>query len=148
MDGLSSAASVIAVASIAIQLVDSVDKLAIFWNAVKDAPEDIHGIAIDLRLLASVLNEIVLEAQHLPPDASLEAVLQNCRLKVNTLTSIVTGIENGFASKTTGIRRWTALKAVFKSEKLRKFQNVLERLKSTLVLAQQKQHGYVHQRFM
>ena len=96
MDGLSSATGVIAVASIAIQLVDSIDKLSTFWNSIKDAPEEISGIAIDLWLLASVLTEIAVEAQHVTPDPSLEAVLQNCQLKVNTLVSILHDIKVGF----------------------------------------------------
>ena len=142
MDGVSSAAGVIAVASIALQLVDSINKLAAFWNNVKDAPEDVHSIAVDLNLLTSILTEIASEAQHVELDTSLVAILQDCQLKVTTLTSILHGIERGFASGSSTIRKWTALKAVFQNEKLRRFQEVLDRLKSTLILAQQKQHRY------
>jgi len=88
MEGLSTAASVIVVVSLTIQLAESVKKLRDFWNSIKQAPEDIRAIATDLELLSSVLAEIACEAQHVEPDASLVAVLGGCSIKVkNSLHS-------------------------------------------------------------
>ncbi|KAL9120774.1 MAG: hypothetical protein Q9187_002672 [Circinaria calcarea] len=136
MEGLSLAANIVAITSIAIQLADSVKKLCEFWKSIKDAPEEIHTIVADLELLSSVLAEITSEKQ-LHPDATTAAVLEICESKVKKLMTIVSDLEPGFASQKPSIRKWTAFKAVIKAEKLRRFQEAVERLKVTLILAQQ-----------
>lgn len=138
MDGLSGAASGIAVVSIAIQLADSVKKLCDFWDSVKDAPDDIHMVLTDLRLLSNVLAEIAHDEQHAQPDATLPLALDGCWTYVNILTALLDKLEPGFASRSARIRRWTAIKAVMKGGDLAKFQEALERMKSTLLLVQQR----------
>lgn len=137
MDGLSSAASVIAVVSLAVQLADTAKQLCDFWTSIKDAPEDIRTIVADLELLNGVLAEMASESQHTGPDKTLTAVLQSCAGKLKSLTALTANLEPGFASKSLRTRKWTAFKFVLKGEKLRRFQEVLESLKSTLVLGQQ-----------
>ena len=140
MDGLTSAASVISVASLAVQLAGSVKKLCEFWGSVKEAPEEVRAITTDLKLLSSVLSEIALESQHVGFDVTMAAVLTNCTVKVRTLSVILDSIEPGLASRSSPIRIWTAFKATLKSGKIKEFQEALEKLKSTLLLAQQIQH--------
>lgn len=137
MDGLSSAAGVIAVASIALQLAHNIKGLRTFWTNVRDAPQDIQFIVADLQLLSGILADIAFEAQHAEADESLTTVLISCLSRTQTLTASVKAIENDFESTRTFVKKWTAVKAVFKSEKVNKFQDVLEQLKSTLILAQQ-----------
>ena len=138
MDGASSA---IAVVSITIQLADSVRKLYDFWSSVKDAPEDVQGITTDLELLQSVFSNIAYDAQHGEPNAILTAVLWNCNRNVEKLFAILKDIEPGFASASLTTRKWSAIKFVFKEGKVKKFQDIIERLKSSLLLAQQTHHG-------
>ena len=140
MDGLSAAASAMAVVSLAFQLADTAKRLCDFWSSIKDAPEDIRTIIADLELLTSVLAEMAFEAQHTGPDTTLAAVLQSCTGKLKSLTALTNNLEPGFSSRSTRVRKWTAIRFVLKSEKLTKFQEVLESLKSTLVLAQQNRH--------
>lgn len=137
MDGLSSAASAIAVVSLA---ADTAKKLCDFWSSIKDAPEDIRNIITDLELLTSVLAEMASEAQRTSPDATLAAVLQSCTGKLKSLTALTNNLEPSFSSRSSRIRKWSAFKFVLKSEKLTRFQEVLESLKGTLVLAQQNRH--------
>lgn len=137
MDGLSSAASAMAVISLAFQLAKTTKQLCDFWSSIKDAPEDIHTINADLELLTSVLAEIAFEAQRTTPDTTLASVLQSCTGKLKALTALTNSLEPGFSSSRSRIRKWTAFKLVLKGEKLTKFREVLESLKSTLVLAQQ-----------
>ena len=139
MESLSAAASGIAVVSVAIQLADSVKKLHVFWCSVKEAPDDVRDIANDLVLLSAVLTQIAHEAQHSDPDITMVYALGGCQDKVRRLLAILNDIEPGFASKSLRIRKWTALRAVLKQGQLDKFQKALDRLKSTLVLAQQTQ---------
>lgn len=139
MDGLSAAASSIAVASISIQLVGSVKKLCDFWDSVRDAPEDVRAISSDMKLLSTVLSRVAHEAQQNAPDEVLGSALDGCWDKVRVLTRIISEIEPAFDSKCSRVRRWATLKAALRQEKLRRYQDALERLKSTLSLIQQLQ---------
>ena len=135
MDGLSGAASGIAVVSLAIQLGDSVKKLCEFWASVKEAPDDVRAITADLQLLSSVLAGIASEEQHVELDPTLIAALKACHDNVAKLVRIANDMEPGFASKKPRIRIWTAFRAVIKGESIQKSQRILEGLKSTLTLA-------------
>ena len=140
MDGLSVAASGMAVGSLAFQLGESIRQLHDFWDSIKEAADDIHTIKEDLWLLSSVLAEMANEMQHSGPDQTLTRALKACCDRANKLTDFTNDMEPGFASRSLRIRKWTAFKAVFKSEKIHNFQKVLEELKSTLILAQQSSH--------
>ena len=136
MEGLGLAANMIAVASIAIQLADSVQKLCEFWRSIREAPEEVHSTIADLDLLHDVLANMALEKQ-LQPDTTVSAVLETCVSKVKRLTATVSDFEPGFASQEPFVRKWTAFKAVIKAEKLKKFRATIEELKITLILAHQ-----------
>lgn len=140
MDGLSSAASTMAVLSLAFRLADTAKQLCDFWSSIENAPEEIRTIKADLELLTSVLAEMALEAQRTRPDTTLAAVLQSCTEKLKSLTALTYSLEPGFSSSSSRVRKRTAFKFVLKSEKLTKFQEVLDRLKNTLVLAQQNRY--------
>ena len=58
MDGLSAAASGIAVASLAIQLVDSVREIRRFFRTLKDAPEELHRLLDLLEHMELMLDKI------------------------------------------------------------------------------------------
>ncbi|KAL9116372.1 MAG: hypothetical protein Q9187_007104 [Circinaria calcarea] len=137
MDGLSAAASTMATVSLALQLANSTKKLYEFWNSIKDAPEDIHGISTDLEFLSSILQQIGLEAQYQPPDPGTQAALRFCFEKINAIGSLITDIEPDFASMSLRKRKWSAIKAVFRAKNYQKCQESLDRMKVTLLLAQQ-----------
>lgn len=136
-------ASAFAVVSLAIQLAESVKKLCDFWASIREAPKDIREISADLRLVSNVLTQVAYETQHVEPDTILVDALEACSGRVKTLSSLLNEIEPGFASTSSRIRKWTAFKAVLKRAQLMKFQEALEKLKSTLMLAQQNYHRYV-----
>lgn len=94
----------------------------------------------DLQLLSSVLTDITYESQHLGFDGTMTLVLNDRTVKISTLFVILNGIEPGLASGSTRIRRRTALDATMKFEKIKVFQEALEKLKDTLLLAQQSQY--------
>ena len=137
MDGLSTAASAIAVASVAVQIADSVKKLCDFWKTIRDAPEDVRMISTELEVLSSVLTQIANDAQSVRPEATLISALNGCWTQVNLLTDLINKVEPGFASKKSCVRKWSAFKAAFKNGQTKKFQEILERMKCTLLLVQQ-----------
>ena len=140
MDGLSSAASGFAVVSLAVRLAESVKKLCDFWKSIKNAPEDIREIAMELDLSSNVLARIACESQNITPHATFQAALSACSVKVKRLTGILDQMEPGFSSTSLRVRKWTAFRAVLKHGQLTKFQEGLDRLKATLLLVQQNQY--------
>ncbi|KAI4202329.1 MAG: hypothetical protein LQ346_002003 [Caloplaca aetnensis] len=140
MDGLSTAAGGVAVASFTIQLAEGIKKLHDFWSSITEAPEDIKDSLLELKVLSSVLAQIAHDKQRHEPDPTFADVLSDCDAKAKRLAVFLGEIEPGFASTSSRIRRWTAVKAVWKQERLKNFQEGLERLKSTLSLALQLQN--------
>lgn len=140
MDGLSAVASAMAIVSLAFQLVETAKQLCDFWSSIKDAPEEVRTMSVDLELLTSVLAEMAVEAQHTGPNTTLAAVLQSCAEKLESLTAFTNNLEPGFYSQRSRTRKWTAVKHILRRERLTRFQSVLESLKSTLVLTQQNRH--------
>ena len=140
MDGVSSVASIITI----LQIADNVKKLYEFWNSVKEAPESFRCIATDLSLLSTVLTDIAYDAQHEPPDHTMIAVLNGCSEKVRLLGSFVEKFEPGFSSSNSSLRKWSALKAVFKGKRLKDIQSSLESMKGTLSLVQSRCQRYAY----
>ena len=132
-------ASSFAVASLAIQLVDSLTKAHEFWSSIKDAPDDIQSLSFDLKLWSTLFAEIADEAKHYPPNDLLATALKRCKFTVDSLTAILNEIEPGFSAESRRRRSWAAFKTVVKARKVKKFQGTLERLNGTLQLVQQSQ---------
>ena len=140
MDGLSGAASIISVASIAIQLADGVRKLYIFWSDVQDAPAHIRTISEDSNFLLKILAEIASEGQHIMPDDLLTTSLNQCQSKVIKLTLLVHNLNPArLESKKFVVRKWTAIRTVLKADKLKEYQEILASLESKLMLVLQTQ---------
>ncbi|KAE8446656.1 hypothetical protein EG329_011699 [Mollisiaceae sp. DMI_Dod_QoI] len=137
MDGLSGAASVIAVVSFAIQLAESTKKLYDFWKSVDDAPDSVREIVADLKLLSTTLTEIAIHEQKYGNNGSITDILESSTEQVQTMLRMITKLEHGLQSKSIRKRKWSAIKAVFGEEKIAKFQQRLLNTKTTLLLARQ-----------
>ncbi|KAL9114817.1 MAG: hypothetical protein Q9187_007398 [Circinaria calcarea] len=137
MDGLSTAASAIAVVSLAGQLVSGVRALYVFWGSIQDAPGDIQAISTELKLLQVVVQDIHDVELRYGPDKTTMDILESCLSQINTLTTITRKLEGGLRNATSSGRKWGAFKAVLKGNKIKKFQDILRDTKITLVLVQQ-----------
>ena len=141
MEGLSIAASGFAVASVAVQVAESVKKICVFWKSIEDAPDDIQEISVESELLLSVLAQIANEAGYTEPNNAFLAAIKSCFLKVKRLITLLGEIEPGFSSSSSRVWRWTSIKAVIRAGQVKKFKKALESAKVTLVMAQQNQLG-------
>ena len=133
------AASAFAVVSLAGQLGGGVSNLLTFFESIKGAPEDVRGIAKDLKLLLAIIRGISSD------EGILSDVLQDCISRIRNLQDIVDQLEPGLGSSHRRVRQWTAFKTTRKANQIRKFRLLLEEMKSTLtitVLAKQ-QSRYV-----
>ena len=103
---------------------------------LKEAPKEIKSIQTSLTVVSSALDNIWLETRQSKHDTVVNAALVECEQHVNVLISIAEELVPGFGSARPLARTWTAVKAVKKGEKIRKFQERLEQAKLTLVMAQ------------
>lgn len=131
MDGLSGAASGIAVVSLTFQIVESISKLHDFFESMTSAPGDVKLITEDLRQLSSILNAIGLD------EKIYKEVEITCVEKIEKLNSIAEELEPGFQSSSKRQRRWTAFRTARKVSVLKKLRETLEETKTTLILALQ-----------
>lgn len=131
MDGLSSAASGIAVVSLAMQLADGLWKLNKFFDSIQDAPAQIQGISTELSLLSQIVRNLV------PHESAYHEVLENVKYKVQNLQDIVAKVEPGLKSDRKSVRRWAAFKTVTAGSRIRTFRASLEETKVSLMLGLQ-----------
>lgn len=134
MEGLSAAASVTAITPLAFQLAESTQKIFEFWDSVQHAPEEINDIKSELETLRDVLEQIGHDAQQQPISPSTISALRLCSEKINALRSLTAEIESGLTCSRIHTRKWSALQAAFKRERIEKVRNSLNRLKATLTL--------------
>ncbi|KUJ23443.1 uncharacterized protein LY89DRAFT_713899 [Mollisia scopiformis] len=143
MDGLSGAASAFAVVSLAAQVAGGVQKLCNFWETVQDGPRNVSCIVKDLEVVSNVLDDIrqeMLSQNEMPYSRSVAAThgaLESCQGRVAALDALIDGFQPGFSTHKRNFKKWAALKASWKGDRLRKFQETLKDVKTTLLLARQ-----------
>ena len=141
MEPLSGAASVIGVASLAIQICNELKKLHDFWQSVKDAPDDIISISTELKLFMIWLTVIAKNYQRQgsnnrsPSEAAAIDTLNLCLATVHDMSAGVRDLESRIA-KGASSRRWTSVKFVFRRDKREKAMAQIERMKSLLIIVQ------------
>ena len=131
MDGLSGAASGIAVVSLTLQIVESISKFHDFFESMKMAPTEVKFIIQDLTQLSSILDGIKFDEQR------YNDILSTCVEKMDVLSAIVNELEPGFQSANHKHRKWTAFRTARKGTILKRFRDMLEETKRTLSLALQ-----------
>ena len=125
MEGLAGAASVIAVVSLAVQLVETVQKISDFLHSVHDAPDEVVSLAESLDQLHQHLDEIkcFVEQQSRMPDhpgslSHLTRALTSCKVKVERLAIVVGKLQRSFTSQSRLHRKWGSLKVVYRKEQI------------------------------
>ena len=108
-----------------------------FVGSLKEAPKEIESINASLSVVSSILDDIWRENPQTKQDAVLTAALVECEQHVGALNSIAEDLDPGFTAASPLGRTWTAVRAVKKGDKIRKFQERLEQAKITLIMARQ-----------
>ncbi|KAL8929285.1 MAG: hypothetical protein Q9208_001368 [Pyrenodesmia sp. 3 TL-2023] len=133
MDGLSGAASLIQVISLAIQLGDSVFKFSRALKSIRNASKELQVLARDLDRLRGILWEVARIAQEqqyqsiaCPPSVNLYTALENCRMRFEALEAYATKVNASLRRK--GMQKTLgALKILGRRETLRELQVELDR---------------------
>jgi hypothetical protein len=146
MELLGLAASSISIASLAIQLADSIQKLKAFCDTVKDAPNDLQLVVAEVEVLSLGLEEIVeyLKVHEragprtaaLPPAVSKSLWL--CQVSADGLRTLVRGLEQSMGER----KMRGAIKIAFRKEKIERMKNRLQSAKLTLLIANQLFYQY------
>ncbi|KAI0148396.1 hypothetical protein GGR57DRAFT_515374 [Xylariaceae sp. FL1272] len=132
MEGLSVAASGIAVVSVAFQLLEECIKLRDFWESVRDAPEEVGIIFDDLKILSALLEDIDRNGETSP---AVTMGLISCKAKIKNLNRIIEGFDACFRSDSRRERWWGRFKATTRTKQLKDFRDSLNETKSTIMLA-------------
>ena len=147
MEPLSGAASIITVASLAIQLCDSMKKVYGFWQSIKDGPDEIAHITAEISIFMKWLTIIANRYQrqfdgvHKESEAAAIDALELCQQVVERMRKITNNTENDLAGKKHQ-RPWTLIKAAFRKERIERMLQDTERMKSLMILVQTCCIGY------
>jgi hypothetical protein len=135
MAGVDAIASAMGIASFGITLLDGIKKAKEFWDAMKEAPDDMKYALKELDALKLVLEDIRMHDTDPAPIAPMAAsqCLTLCREGVEMLEKLVQDL-NSVVDKR---RRFGSAKVVLKKETIKKLQDRLSRAQRMLLLCRQ-----------
>lgn len=129
MDGVG---STFAVVSLAIQLVETGEKISSFFASVQDAPSEVISLAQTLDQLNSTLNQVsyLLDQQYLArrlpgSPVFMTNALKNCEKRMRTLESVTLKAKTAMDHRSRVHRSLAAMRFVSKKEDIREMQSQL-----------------------
>ena len=129
MDGVSSA---FAVVSLAVQLVETGEKISKFLSSVKDAPNEVIKLYQTLDQLNNTLKQVsyLLEQQYLVlrlpgTPVFLTNALGTCKKRINILEDVIRKAQKRIDHQSRVQRSWAAMKFVSKKEDILEMQSHL-----------------------
>ncbi|KAF4611370.1 hypothetical protein G7Y89_g15643 [Cudoniella acicularis] len=134
MDPLSGVASVFAVVSLAIQLVDSIREIKGFLHKVTDAPKELEKLVSlldQLELIVNNVRELLVAQQQLGNGlnasicANVENALKNCEANVARFHRVIQPAKIAFTSGSRAKRSLASLKQAWKKKDFEEFEDQL-----------------------
>ena len=133
MDGLSAVASGMGVASLAIQLVDSVREIRRFFRALKDAPEELSRLLDLLDHMELMLGYIV---KLVDPDSDISPsvlkAIQTCETALNQLDVLIQKVKRSSAAQASLKRSLGFFRLACKKQEVEEIEKQLDRAVSNL----------------
>lgn len=127
-------------ASLAIQIVGSLNKVITFYQSIKEAPIEIRQILVELQMLSRIMLKIriVYEKHSLPESgkAMIEGCLQLVEHDIRNLLDRSTDLERKLSSNTRIARTWGRVQTVLSDTKIALLRIHLEHAKGGLQLLQ------------
>ena len=141
MEALGGAASVIGVASLAIEVCKELRKVHDFWHSVKEAPDEITHVSEEINLFMTWLAVIANNYQRQEYDdrnPNHIAAIDTLRLCLATVHDMNDGLKDLKSQFSTSrfSQRWASIKFVFRKDKREKLIHQIERMKSLLIIVQ------------
>ncbi|KAF7891646.1 hypothetical protein EAF00_007948 [Botryotinia globosa] len=134
-------ASVIGIATLAVQLGDALRKAAEFWEAVQDAPSDIRRLSKQLRLVASVFHTIRLEYETSSIPTNFESMVKDAlelaKDNIDQLSELISKLSRNLSIANGSLgRQWRKVQMVLKASKMERFRDNLGSVKTTMASLQ------------
>jgi len=140
-EALGFAASIISVASLAIQIGDSIRVAIEFWDSIQEGPEELSRVSMQLRLLADYM--IVIEHEHRAgqmdsfQEQLVKSALTMMKKDTDKLASVISDLASRIGSAQGGLRRkWGLVQVALKEGKIARFRDHIESAISVLTLLQ------------
>lgn len=140
-EALGFAASIISVASLAIQIGDSLRVAIEFWDSIQDGPEELRRVSAQLRLLADYM--IVIEHEHHTGqiEGFQEQLVKNAltmmKKDTDNLAGVVSDLSMRIGSAQGGLRRkWGRVQVALKEGKISRLRDHVESAINVLTLLQ------------
>lgn len=135
-------ANVFAVASLTIQLGDSLRKACEFWESIEDAALDICRISMDLRLLEdmthSIHEEKTVGAMGRAQERLASQVLEQAKNDIDKLGTLVSGLAIAiYPEQRKMSRQWGMVRIVLKEKKTARVKGYIDNARSALFIFQQ-----------
>ncbi|KAH9215611.1 hypothetical protein DL95DRAFT_298482 [Leptodontidium sp. 2 PMI_412] len=139
-DILSVVASGISVASLAIQIADSLNKVISFCESIREAPADVQQLILQLHILTNIVSVIrnMIESGTVPNtlEPTLERALKLVRHDIATLSILSSELDRKLKSERRLVRTWARVQSVFSEKKISLLKSHLESAKRGLNLLQ------------
>jgi uncharacterized protein Yka (UPF0111/DUF47 family) len=143
MDGLSAAASGIAVVSLAIQLVGSVREIRRFFRTLKDAPEELDRLLDLLEHMELMLGNI---GKLVDPDSDISPsvlkAIQTCEKALGKLGTLVQKFKRNLSAQSPLKRPLGFFKIAYKKQEVEEIEKQLDRAVNNLNMAMTYFHLY------
>lgn len=133
MDGLSGAASVVAI----LQLCESVVKLVEFAKSVRNAPANVEALFKDAELLAAILEQSKKTVSEIKLDETTKLVFKDCRHKILAFDRKIRSASLHLNSDSRRRRTWSALKITLQSNDIASLRQSITEAKINLNLVLQ-----------
>ena len=149
MEPISSAASIVTVATLLLQLCDCLRKVREVWQSIKEAPNDIDHMCTEVDLFITWLTIIASNyrrhssGNNLASDTAVIKTLEYCLRTVLAIRNRSHKLKEDIARKRYS-RRWASVKAVLQKKRTAAMLQDLERLKSLMILVQKWYTGCIY----
>ena len=142
MDGLSGAASAIAIVSLAVQLVHTVEEIGKFLKNVQGAPKEVLRLLETLEQLQGTLDNVRQLIDHqflvlrLPGSpVFMNKAMENCEKQIKALETVVWKAKRSLGHQHMLRRKWSSMKIVAKKQDIEHIQCRLRDAKMDLQFA-------------
>jgi hypothetical protein len=140
-EALAFAGSVTGIASLAIQIGQTVHTAVEFWDSVTQAPEELDRMSTQLRFLAGCMSSIQREHKIWPSDELHEQLIKNgltlMKMDIDRHAILVAELARGMGPFQNRLRRaWTNVKSTLKVDEMKKLQGYVENAIGVLTLLQ------------
>ena len=138
-------ASSITIGALAVNIAKSVVKLKACWDAIQDAPEDVHFLVKRVELLSLILRDMKDDQTENPVSnllldgSTVSTCLETCKAAADRLGQLADNMATSIESSRRLKRKWNSVRVVMRKNRIERFEAELQ---SCIVLLQLSHETY------